>query len=168
MNFFELLWAYVLVFILSAVPFLEGYAVAPLAIIAGLSAVPVIILGLLGNIVTVFLVIVFVNKIKAWRNKKKNKGQEQEEGQTESKRTVRAQKIWSKYGLPGLAMIGPLFVGSHVTAFMSVSLGATKQKAFVWMTASITVWTIVFVILAYFGVDLLGHRDDGVSNRFFN
>ncbi|MCL7747358.1 small multi-drug export protein [Halalkalibacter alkaliphilus] len=164
MSFIELLWAYILVFVLSAVPFLEGYAVVPLAIIAGLATVPAVILGLVGNIVTVFLVIAFVDKIKAWRKKKKG----EEEGQVDSKRSVRAQKIWNKYGLPGLSIIGPLFVGSHVTAFMSVSLGATKKKAFVWMTASITIWTIVFVILAHLGIDLLGHQDDGVSNRFFN
>ncbi|WP_332632059.1 small multi-drug export protein [Halalkalibacter flavus] len=164
MSFIELLWAYILVFILSAVPFLEGYAVVPLAIIAGLATVPAVILGLIGNIVTVFLVVVFVDKIKAWRKKKKG----EEEGQLDSKRSIRAQKIWNKYGLPGLSIIGPLFVGSHVTAFMSVSLGATKKKAFVWMTASITIWTVVFVILAHLGIDLLGHQDGGVSNRFFN
>ncbi|MDT8860545.1 small multi-drug export protein [Alkalihalobacillus sp. MEB130] len=164
MSFSELLWAYLLVLLLAAVPFLEGYAVAPLAIIAGLATVPVFVLGVIGNVVTVALVIVFVNKIKEWRTKKKKETEEK----AESKRSIRAQKIWTKYGLPGLAMIGPLFVGSHVTAFMSVSLGGTKKKALIWMTASITIWTVVFVILAHLGIDLLGHQEDGLSNRFFN
>lgn len=154
----SLLWAYILVFIFAAVPFFEAFAVIPIAIIAGLSSIPVIILGLAGNILTVLLLILFIDRIKEWRKKRKS-GDEQK---PESKRSMRAKKIWKKYGLPGLAFIGPLFVGSHLTAFMSLSFGGTKKTTIFWMVASITTWSITFAILIHFGIDLFGFADRGL------
>ncbi|MCT8136736.1 small multi-drug export protein [Anaerobacillus sp. CMMVII] len=164
MSFFELLWAYALVFLLSAIPFFEAYATIPLGIIAGLSVIPALVIGLAGNILTVILLIIFINKIKDWRKKRKN---ETEENQP-SKRSLRAQKLWKKYGLPGLAMIGPLFVGSHLTAFMSVTLGGTKKRTVYWMITSITIWSLLFSILAHFGIDLFGDRDHSFLEDFMN
>jgi len=155
MEFMELLWAYLVVFVLAAVPFFEGYGVIALAIIAGLPAVPSILIALFGNILTVLLLILFVNKIKEWRRKRKGEGEEK----NPSKRALRAQSLWKKYGLPGLAFIGPLFVGSHLTAFMSLSFGGTKKKTSIWMVASIVVWGLVFAVLSHFGVDFLGYED---------
>lgn len=158
MGFIELLWAYILVFIFSAVPFFEAYAVIPVAIIAGLATFPVLVLGLGGNIITVLLVIVFINKIKQWQaNRKKNK-----EEKSPSKRSLRAQKLWKKYGLPGLAMIGPLFVGSHLTAFMSISLGGTKKETAYWVIGTIVIWSAIFTVLAHLGIDFLGFQDRGI------
>lgn len=157
----KILWGYVLVFILSAAPFFEAYGVIPIAMIAGLSVVPVIVLGLVGNILTVLLVILFTNQIKNWR-----KTHKKEKEQKKSKRSVRAQNLWKKYGLPGLAMLGPLLVGSHLTALASMSFGGTKKKTFYLMAASITTWSIAFTILLYFGVDLLGLEDRGFVNYF--
>ena len=155
MNVLDTVWPYVLVFIFAALPFFESYGVIPIAMIAGLSPVLVIILGLAGNILTVLLLIVFVNKIKEWRQKRRKNAEENES----NKRTLRAKKLWKKYGLPGLAIIGPLFVGSHLTAFMSLTLGGTKKKTAYWMTGSIIIWSLTFAILVYFGIDLLGHRE---------
>lgn len=157
MEFVELLWAYLVVFVLAAVPFFEGYGVIALAIIAGLPAVPSILIALFGNILTVLLLILFVNKIKEWRRKRKSEDEEK----NPSKRALRAQSLWKKYGLPGLAFIGPLFVGSHLTAFMSLSFGGTKKKTSIWMVASIVVWGLVFAVLSHFGVDILGYEDKG-------
>ncbi|RYD02116.1 hypothetical protein N752_27075 [Desulforamulus aquiferis] len=69
--------------------------------------------------------------------------------------------------MPGLAILGPLLVGSHLTAFMGVSLGENKQRTLYWMVISITLWSIVFSILAYLGVDFLGYKDHNFLYRFF-
>ncbi|MCT2537849.1 small multi-drug export protein [Aquibacillus koreensis] len=157
----KLFWGYVLVFILSAVPFFEGYGVIPIAIVAGLGVVPVVLLGLIGNILTVILVIIFIDQINNWRKKRKK-----EKEQKESKRSTRAEKIWKKYGLPGLAMLGPLVVGSHLTAIASMTFGGTKKKTFLWVSSSIAVWSIVFTILISFGIDILNFEDRGLINYF--
>ncbi|WP_156288926.1 small multi-drug export protein [Oceanobacillus salinisoli] len=158
MNIFV---AYVSVFVLAAIPLFEAYGVIPVATIAGLSVLPVMVLGVVGNIATVLLVIVFINQIKNWRKKRKGNNDEKT-----SKRSVRAQKLWGKYGLPGLAMLGPLVVGSHLTALMSITFGGTKRKTFYWMTASIITWGFVFTILILLGIDFLGLEERGFINYF--
>src|SRR5690625_1121589 len=105
-----MMWTYFIIFLLAAIPFLEIAAIIPLAIIGGLPAIPVIIIAFLGNLLTIALLIIFIDAIRNWRRKKKE-STEEEDG---SKRHKRAKSIWDKYGLPGLAFIGPFFVGSHL------------------------------------------------------
>lgn len=162
MGFFEMLWAYIIVFLLAAIPFIEAVVIIPIAILGGLSAVPVFIVALLGNYLTVLLIILFIDRIKQWRNKKR---QADAEDKTE-KRQKRAYKIWQKYGLPGLALIGPFFVGSHVTAFMSLIFGGTKQKVALWMAISLVAWGILFAVLGHLGVDYF-NIDNPFLERIF-
>ncbi|MDP5276338.1 small multi-drug export protein [Chengkuizengella axinellae] len=164
MNFFEILWPYLLVFIFSAIPLFEAYGVIPIAIVAGLSPIPVVIIGLTGNILTVILLILFIEKVKEWRNKvKKNKKQG-----VANKRSLRAEKLWKKYGLIGLTIIGPLLVGSHLASFMSLVFGGTKTKTLYWMIASITMWSLLFSILTYFGINIFFTDGAGTLNKYFN
>ena len=65
----DVVWGYILVFLLAAVPFFESAVVTPVAILAGLSAIPVFILAIGGNLITVYIVIVFIEKVKRWRKK---------------------------------------------------------------------------------------------------
>lgn len=156
----KFLWGYILVFILGAVPFFEAYGVIPIASIAGLSVVPVTILGLAGNLLTILLLPLFIDQIKNWRKKR---GKVKEE---ENKRFVRAENLWKKYGLPGLAMIGPLIVGSHLTALASMTFGGTRQLTFIWLTISMTIWSILFTVLIFLGVDFLGLEVRAFINYF--
>ncbi|RKD69732.1 putative small multi-drug export protein [Sinobaca qinghaiensis] len=164
MGIIELLGMYLLIFILSAVPFFEAYGVIPIAVIAGIPAVPAFLIGWIGNVITVLLLLVFITRVQEWvaaRRKKKHTDKEV------GKRSQRAQRLWEKYGLPGLSIIGPLFVGSHLTAFMGMSLGGSKKKIFYWVSASIALWSIVFSILAYAGIGLLGQGEETYIERFF-
>ena len=169
MGFLELLWAYALVFLLAAVPFFEVIGVIPIGILAGLPTVPVTILALLGNLLTVLLVIVLMDKIKQWRRNRRGKVGKDGEEETESKRSQRAKKLWQKYGLPGLAILGPLIVGSHLTAFMSLSLGGTKKSTTFWITASLVIWSIAVAVLSHLGVGVMFERtgQEGFLMRYF-
>lgn len=162
MDFVDLIWAYVLVFLLAAAPFAEAYIVIPIAILGGLSAIPVFVIGLLGNYATVLLVILFVDRIRNWRNKK-NRG-----GSGSAKRTQRAQALWNKFGFPGLALIGPLVVGSHLTTLMGVILGGTKKQAAIWMAISLLVWCVAFTVLGHLGVDFFKINNPFIERWFAN
>src|SRR5690606_34065274 len=100
----------------------------------------VAILGFLGNLLTVLVLIVFVDKIKVWLGKRKQKTArvrdvemietQDSEGaivKEESKKEKRARTIFDKYGLPGLTILGPLLVGSHISAFMGMSFGSSRK-----------------------------------------
>ncbi|WP_083584341.1 small multi-drug export protein [Bacillus weihaiensis] len=155
MELMDLLWAYIVVFVMAAIPFFEAFGVIALGMLAGLPEIPVIIISLLGNIATVLLLILFINKIKEWRRRKKGEAADKEP----TKRAMRAKNLWNKYGLPGLSLIGPLFVGSHLTAFMCLSLGGTKKKTTIWMLTSIILWGLIFALLTHAGIDFLNYEN---------
>ncbi|WP_077211792.1 small multi-drug export protein [Bacillus dakarensis] len=175
--------SYLLVFVLAAIPLFELIAVVPLAIIGGLSPVPVSILGFLGNLLTVLLLIVFIDRIKLWRKAKKQKKAavivrdgdnhlESEEVvvEPETKKEKRARELFEKYGLPGLTIIGPFFVGSHISAFMAMSFSAKRTLVTVWMIVSLVLWTIVSAVAASYGVSFFypNVEENGFLIRIFN
>ncbi|WLR59060.1 small multi-drug export protein [Guptibacillus hwajinpoensis] len=173
--------SYFLVFLLAAIPLFELVAVIPLAIIGGLSPVLTGILAFLGNALTVVLLIVFVDKFKVWRKKRKQKRLKdvvQEEGETteahveemqESKKEKRARVLFDKYGLPGLTIIGPFFVGSHISAFMGMSFGSKRKLVTSWMMTSLVLWTVIMAVASSYGVGFFVSdvEADGILVRLF-
>ncbi|MCA0986557.1 small multi-drug export protein [Alkalihalobacillus algicola] len=178
-----LILSYLLVFLLAAIPLFELVTVVPLAIIGGLSPVLTAILALLGNALTVVLLIIFVDHVKKWMRKRKQKRmqdgvQEEDEGETpedhgeemeESKKGKRARVLFDKYGLPGLTIIGPFFVGSHISAFMGMSFGSTRKRVTSWMMTSLVLWTVIMAVATSYGVTFFmpGVEEDGVLVRLF-
>src|SRR5690625_5418188 len=122
--------------------------IVPIAIIGGMPAVPVIIIAFLGNLLTIALLIVFIDTFRNWRrNKKAN------EEKSESKSHERANKRWEKYGLSALAVIGPRCIGTHLTALLAITFGGTRSKTLVLRTASIAFWAISLVRAAHCDID---------------
>lgn len=142
--------AYLLVFLLAATPFFEMVAVIPLGKLYGLHLLPVTVLAFFGNLLTVLLVIVLMTQIKAWLEKRrKAKGKE-----ISSKRENRAKRIWQRYGIIGLSILGPIAIGSHLAVMMAMSFGGTKKQTGFYMTVSLVLWGIVTAVATHFGVAL--------------
>lgn len=141
-----MLWTYLIIFLLAAIPFFEIAAIVPISIIGGVPAIPAMIIAFSGNMATIILLILFLDKIRTWRRKKKSE-------EAPSKRHKRAKSLWDKYGLPGLAFIGPFFVGSHLSALLALTFGGGKAKTLYLMTASLFCWTIVLGVASYYGFD---------------
>lgn len=139
---------YFLVFLGAAIPWLELALVIPLGIISGLNPFAVVIVGFVGNMVTVIALIIGYDKFKIW-HAKRNEGKEKKE----SKRSVRAKALWDKYGLPGMLLLGPILIGTHIAAFIGMTLGASKVKTMLWSTISIGAWAILFGVLTALGFD---------------
>lgn len=174
--------SYLLVFLLAATPLFELVTVIPLAIIGGLPPVPVAIVGFLGNLLTVVLLIVFVDRVKGWIRARKMQRNSvlavegeghQNSGEVitekDSKKEKRARAIFDKYGLPGLTIFGPLLVGSHISAFMGMSFGSKRSLVIGWMIASLVIWTIVSAVLASSGVTFFAPNaeENGFLIRIF-
>ncbi|GAE28805.1 hypothetical protein JCM9152_139 [Halalkalibacter hemicellulosilyticusJCM 9152] len=155
----DVLWMYVLVFLLSATPLMEAIYISPFAVFGGLAFAPTVILAIAGNVLTVLVVIVFFDKIREWRKRKK--GEEQS-----SKKAAKAQRIWQKYGLPGFALLAPFVIGSHLVAFLGLVFGGTKKAVTIWMLISICGWSVILSILALFGIDIL-NIENPFLERFF-
>ena len=143
------MFEYILVFLGAAFPWLEIALVIPLGIIGGLSPVWVMLLAFTGNILTVLVVIIGFEKVKEWMESRKRK-----DGKGESKRTERGKRIWNKYGMPGVALLGPVLIGTHIAVFIGLLFGANKTNATIWMTISIALWTLIIGIATAMGFDL--------------
>jgi Ca2+/H+ antiporter, TMEM165/GDT1 family len=174
--------SYFLVFLLAAIPLFELITVVPLAIIGGLSPVPVAILGFLGNTLTVILLVVFVDRVKRWLAVRKQNlvGVREQDGEEiqiseevsveqNSKKEKRARVLFDRYGLPGLTIIGPLLVGSHISAFMGMSFGSKRSLVMGWMLVSLILWTIVSAVAVSYGVTYFvpNVEEDGFLIRIF-
>ncbi|MBT2569233.1 small multi-drug export protein [Planococcus sp. ISL-110] len=143
-----MIYEYFLIFLGAAIPWFEIALVIPLGIIWGLSPLWVIVVAFVGNMLTVLALIVGFDRFQLWYNKR-----QEAKGKPVSKKSERAKQIWNKYGLPGLAMLGPILIGTHIAAFIGMTLGATKKNTTVWLTISIAVWSVALGVLTAFGFD---------------
>lgn len=136
---------YSLVFLGAAIPWFEIALVIPLGIISGLNPIAVTLIAFIGNMVTILALIIGYDKFKTWlANRQENK---------KSKRQERARTMWNKYGLPGMVMLGPIFIGSHIAAFIGMTLGATKRATLIWSTFSLAFWSLIFGVFTALGFD---------------
>ncbi|WP_019414215.1 small multi-drug export protein [Paenisporosarcina sp. TG20] len=147
------MWEYFLVFLGAAIPWLEIALVVPLGIVAGLSPVWVMVLGFTGNLLTIMILIIAFDRINIWLMKRN-----EEKGKSQSKRSKRAKKVWIKYGLLGLLLLGPILIGTHLAAFIGMTLGADKKLTMIWSTLSIALWVLVFGIITALGFDFFVHE----------
>ena len=139
---------YLLVFLGGAIPWLEIALVIPVGIVSGLSPVGVMIAAFTGNLLTVLFVIFGFEKVKKWLESRRKKA-----GKGESKRTERGKQIWNRYGMPGVALLGPILIGTHIAAFIGLLFGAKKFNVTVWLIVSIALWTLIFGIVTAMGFD---------------
>ncbi|ELZ59051.1 hypothetical protein C460_07990 [Haloferax sp. ATCC BAA-646] len=128
---------YLLVFIFAATPALELWAVIPVGIALGMNPLGVATFGFLGNIIPVYLIIIFFTRIKSWLQVRGYIGKKPAQSRK------RSYRFFKKYGVPGFAVGAPFLVGVHVAAFLVLTMGAKKRGALLWMTVSIAFWTIV-------------------------
>lgn len=140
------------VLVVAAIPFLEAYFTVPIGIIIGFPLVMTIVAAMIGNWLSVAAVVLASDKLQQWKEKRRAA---KSSDRDDNKRTQRAQQLFSKYGVPGVAFIGPLLVGNHIGAFISIVSGADKRHVLLWQTISIIVWSVGTGLLVFLGMDFI-------------
>lgn len=148
---------YMIIFLLSAIPFFEASYMTPIAVLGGTNFFLTLIFGLLGNFLSLLAVVIFSEKVMKWFMKDKNKS-----------RSQRAENIWKKLGFHGFIFLGPFLLSSHITIIAAVAFGATKTRAVVYVTLSMIGWSVLLSSLAYFGMDFLGLEDVQFLQQYLN
>ena len=144
----DILWQYLMVFILAATPWIEILVVIPGALAMGLDPWLTGILAFAGNAFPVFLM---SYGYQAWRNWMA--GRQQDSVRPGSRRRRRALRIWHRYGLPGLALLAPGLTGVHLAVLIALAFRTPKKKLLVWMNLSLIIWTAGLTIGVYFGIE---------------
>lgn len=135
----ELFWQYLLVFLAAATPWIEIVIVIPVAIASGLAPVPVAIVSFFGNALPIFGIIA---SFRAWERRR---------GPVRRRWSPRAQRIWDRYGLPGMAFAAPGVTGIHLAAVMALVLQADRRRTVWWMSLSLAVWSVATTLVTVAG-----------------
>jgi uncharacterized membrane protein len=147
----NIMWQLIILFLLGVAPWMDVSFIVPLGVLWGLPPTAVGITAFIGNFLLILLLGIFFKQINKWRiERRKKKGIN---GAT--KKETRTRAILEKYGIPGLAIIAPIFVGTDIAAIFALIFGASRKRVIGWMTVSLAFWTLVFAIGAAYGYSFL-------------
>ncbi len=73
-----------------------------------------------------------------------------------AKRRERIERVWKRYGIPGVALQAPLLTGPLLATLLALALGAPARPLLVWMLASVVLWGAVLTGAAALGFSIFG------------
>src|SRR5690625_1475813 len=146
MNFIETLQEFVLglpdaiqflgVALAAMVPFVENYGAGSSGTDAGTPMWSVVFMAIIGNLAIVALITLISGRTRdAVLARKAGAGGEPKEL---SARQERVKRLFDRYGIPGVTLIGMLFVPPHLIAATLVSFGSSRTGVLVWQAIAIT------------------------------
>lgn len=139
------------VFLAGAIPWMEAIAVVPSGIVIGLDPTAVVLAAILGNATTIFLFAYLSSRIRQlMSNRRIAKGKS-----PESPKFIKAKDAFDKYGIFGMALLGPILIGTQFAAAASVAAGVRPIRAATIITLSMTLWAIfIAVVMVVTGISL--------------
>ena len=140
------------IFIAGAIPWMEAIAVVPAGILFGLDPVLTVIAAVAGNAITIFLFAYAGASIRTWLIKRR-----EAKGKTgDSPKYLKAIAAFDKYGIWGMAALGPILIGTQFAAAASVAAGVKPLKVSILITASMALWSIAIAwVMVALGVNIL-------------
>ncbi|MFL1376867.1 MULTISPECIES: hypothetical protein [unclassified Nocardiopsis] len=141
---------WVVVIALGMIPFIESYSGSALGVVAGLPAWVAVPAAVAGNIVSMVFVVAVSARLRARVHAGRG------DGAAVSPRRAKLKERFDRYGVAGVALLGPLALPSQVTAAATVSFGAPRHTVVFWHVVAIVLWGIGFGTLATLGVAVLG------------
>lgn len=166
------------VFLGGAFPWLEAIFVIPAGILGGLPVFPVVLSAVAGNLLTVWLAAVYGQRLRDWwvrrrarREEAQGLGQEtrtteESDSQTtvpsheaqrrRDRRRERIERVMNRWGMPGLALLGPIGLGTQISALAAVAMGVSARTAFLWVAAGTVGWSVAAAALTVTGASFLG------------
>ncbi|MFC7376098.1 hypothetical protein ACFQRD_12555 [Brachybacterium sp. GCM10030268] len=133
-------WQQVLALIpIGAIPFIESFFAALLGTAAGIHPAIAIPAAVVGNMISTFAVIAL-----SGRARDAVSGRRERPEKKTSKIRQKVAAALDRYGVPGVALLGPFVIASQITAPTMIALGATRSRVYLWMGVSITAWGLLF------------------------
>ena len=140
------------VFIAGAIPWLEAIAVVPSGILLGLDPVLTVLAAATGNAITIFIFAYAGARIRQWLVERR----EAQGKSGDSPKYQKALAAFDKYGIWGMAILGPVLIGTQFAAAASVAAGVKPLKVSLLITASMVLWAAAIAwIMVSTGVTLL-------------
>ena len=164
MNFIETLQNFVLglpeavqflgVALAAMVPFVENYGAVVIGSVAGIPIWVVVLMAIAGNLAVVALITLISGSTRDAIMARKHDNTELPVADSPS--TARVRKLFDRYGIPGVTLLGMLFVPTHLIAATLVSFGLSRVGVLVWQAIAITLYAGVTGVLMYGVAGLVG------------
>ena len=135
-------WGLLGVFIAGAIPWLEAIAVVPVGIFLGLNPFATVVVAVTGNAITIALFAYSASNIRERiiaRRVSKGKS-------ADSPKLEKALKAFDKYGIYGLAALGPILLGTQFAAVAAVVAGIKPARVSVLIIFSTLIWSAAIAI----------------------
>lgn len=133
------------VFLISAIPFVESYFGAAIGVIGGINPIIAVIAAIVGNVISMLVFVFTAHGVRAKATQ--NRG-----ARPLSPRRAKLKERFDRYGVPGVSLLGQVFLPSQITSAAMVSFGAPKNQVILWQIISIIMWGVVFGVLASVGI----------------
>ncbi len=145
------IWQWAAIIVAAAIPFVESYFGSVLGVVAGLPLWVAVAAAVAGNIVSMLIFVFTADKARQGVLKRRGAGQLKN-----GKKQQRFLKLFNKYGIPGVSLLGQTLLPSQITSAMLVSVTGERNKVIGWQLLSILLWGTAFGLLATLGVVTLG------------
>ena len=146
-------WAqWIGIMLISAIPFVESYFGAAIGVVVGIHPAVAIVAAIAGNAISMAA---FVLTAHAARSKVLHGRGSADEP---SPRRQRLKRMFDRFGVPGVSLLGQTVLPSQITSGAMVSFGASRDAVLLWQAISIVLWGVAFGLLAMGGVELLALR----------
>jgi hypothetical protein len=138
------------VFIAGAIPWMEAIAVVPGGIALGLNPIATVLAAVIGNTITIFIFAFLSESIRQKIiNRRISKGKSGDSAKFE-----KALKAFDKYGIYGMAFLGPILIGTQFAAAASVAAGVKPLRASILITLSMAAWAgLIAIIMMAFDIN---------------
>jgi hypothetical protein len=135
----------------AAIPFVESYVGTLIGVVAGVPLAITLLAAILGNVISM---LIFVFAASAARAKVlARRGTDQ---QTEpTARRAKVKRLFDRFGVPGVSLLGQAVLPSQITSGMMVSFGASRNAVIFWQIISIILWALLFALIGMGGIALL-------------
>lgn len=166
MNFIENLQNFVLslpeaiqflgVSLVAMIPFVENYGAVVIGSIAGVPVWVAVLMAIIGNLAVVAVITLIASGTREAIVARSSSGASAGGAVESSPRQDKVRRLFDRYGVPGVTLLGMLVVPTHFIAPALVSFGSPKTVVLVWQAISITLYAVVAGLLVNGLINLAG------------
>lgn len=159
----------VIVALAGAVPFIEGEGAATIGIVGGIHPIIAALAAMIGNFACVTVLVLLSSRARTAIVTARERTREAAlvgagggplvetadvaasdpapESGRRAARHAKFQRSFTKYGVPGVSLLGPMLLPTQFTATMLTAAGISKARVLAWQAVAIVLWTTALTVI---------------------
>lgn len=125
------------------VPFVENYGAVVIGSVAGIPIWAVVIMAIVGNLAIIALLTLLSGRTRDAVLARRGGAAPTPQPEALTGRQQRVRRLFDRYGIPGVTLIGMLLVPTHLIAVTLVGFGCSRAGVLVWQGISITGYAVL-------------------------